>query len=226
MKPKDLRFPFAQQQCCVTIADRIWHIPPRCETYDNFFFPGWDSPELFGNRNPVYVECCSGTGTWIAAQAAKWPHINWVAVEKRFDRVRKIWSKLKNGNLHNLIVICGEAHNATRLYFPSESIQHLFINFPDPWPKRRHAKQRLMQPLFIEELARILSAEASLIFVTDDITCGTCTWDMLKNHQHFASKIPAPGYITQWDDYGSSYFEQLWRSKGRSIQYYHFLKNR
>lgn len=99
------------------IHDRVWYVPERTAAPSDFVFPGWEHPDLFGNGNPVIMEYCSGNGAWIANKAIQNPHLNWVAVERKFERVRKIWSKVKNHGLANLIVICGEAHNATERFF-------------------------------------------------------------------------------------------------------------
>jgi tRNA (guanine-N7-)-methyltransferase len=83
MKPEDLKAPFTWNARKVMIEDRILYIPTRCETYDDFSFPGWSAPDLFGNDNPVHIEYCSGNGAWIAEKAVGNPNINWVAVEKK-----------------------------------------------------------------------------------------------------------------------------------------------
>ena len=148
MKPDNLKRPFAWDERKILIKDRIWYIPDRYIDPGTFSFPGWNHDEGFDNDNPVCIEYCSGNGAWIAEKAYANPHINWVAIEKRFPRVRKIWSKIRHMGLKNLFVICGEGDNATRRYFPSESADNIFINFPDPWPKKRHAKYRIVQKAF------------------------------------------------------------------------------
>jgi tRNA (guanine-N7-)-methyltransferase len=160
MKPSDLKAPFAWNARKVILEDRILYAPTRCETYDDFHMPSWSDPLLFGNAQPVHVEYCSGNGAWITEKAQEFPEINWVAVEKKFMRVRKIWSKIKNLQLPNLIAACGEAYGVTRRYFPAGSVAQAYINFPDPWPKKRHAKNRLIRPVFVAEVARILQPKA------------------------------------------------------------------
>lgn len=111
---------------------------------------------MFGNSRPIVIEYCSGNGQWICNQAKNNPHLNWVAVEKRFDRARKIWGGLHRENLTNLIVICAEAVVYTRYYMPRSSVSELYVNFPDPWPKLRHAKHRLIRSEFLKEVEKTL----------------------------------------------------------------------
>lgn len=224
MKPSDLKAPFPWNARKVMVEDRILYAPTRCETYDEFIFPGWSSPELFGNANPIEIEYCSGNGAWIVAKALAYPQINWVAVEKKFERVRKIWSKIKNHHLPNLIAVCGEAFMATRRYFPTGSFAMAYINFPDPWPKKRHAKHRLIRPEFVDEVARILQPNGCFTLVTDDPDYSCRMIAEMRSHQGFVSNYPEPYYITEMDSYGDSYFDSLWRSQGKTIRYHQFQK--
>lgn len=224
MKPEDLIPPFPKSERKIVIHDRVWYLPDPHLAENNFIFPGWHHPDLFSNTNPVCIEYCSGNGAWIAAQAQAHPEINWVAIEKKFMRVRKIWSKIKNLELNNLIVVCGEAFRATHTQFPSACAADVFINFPDPWPKKRHAKHRLIQPLFVQELARILQTDKRVTFVTDDPDYSQEVIGVFLSDASFRSHYPAPFFSTDENHYGTSYFEELWRSKGKTIRYHRFLK--
>ena len=224
MKPEELTPPFPRDDQRIVIHDRVWYIPERTRYPDEFAFPGWNHIDLFGNENPVIIEYCSGNGAWIASKAAANPNINWVAVELKFDRVRKVWSKIKNLGLNNLIVIYGEAHVTTRQYFQKDSISDVYINFPDPWPKKRHAKNRLIQPEFATELSRILKEGKSLTFVTDDVPYSEWLVEVMGSHKDFVSRYPEPFYLTEEPNYGTSYFDELWRSKGRTIRYHCFQR--
>lgn len=223
MKPNDLKSPFPRGESrAIIIHDRVWYVPEISEPNPDFIFPGWEHPDLFGNENPVHVEYCSGNGTWIAEKALQNPHINWLAVEIKFTRVRKIWSKLKNYRLNNLVVLCGEGMQATHSYFPDRSVSHVFVNFPDPWPKRRHAKNRLIQTPFIEQVKRISIDGGELTLVTDDPDYSLQMVETVMESQSFIPSFPEPHYQTENSDYGTSYFDSLWRNQGREIRYHHF----
>lgn len=224
MKPKDLHSPYTWDERRVMIRDKIWHVPKYCSDYESFPFPGWSSPELFGNEQPVVVEYCCGNGTWVASKAQQDPHRNWVAVEMRFERVRKVWSKIQNLQLNNLIVIYGEACLSTRLYFPSASIDEVYVNFPDPWPKKRHAKNRLLQGEFLQQLGRVLRPKGSVTVATDDADYSGLLISEFQQRSEFSSSLADPFYVTQWENYGASYFDSLWRDKGREIRYHQFSK--
>lgn len=224
MKPKDLQIPFDWEQRCVTLSDRVWYATRGCIDRSTFLFPGWSDTLFFGNHNPVVVEYCCGNGLWIAQKAKQNPGINWVAVEVKFERVRKVWAKIKNENLPNLVVAFGEAFELTERFFPAQSIQEVYVNFPDPWPKRRHSKNRLLKADFIQQMYRILRPEGGVIVATDDSLYSTYLIEQFQQIEGFKSLFPSPYYSTEWPDYGSSYFEALWRSQGKQIRYHHYIK--
>jgi tRNA (guanine-N7-)-methyltransferase len=224
MKPSNLLVPFSWDACQPIIHDHVFYAFGKLKEPQDFRLPCWQEPDLFGNDHPVCIEYCSGNGLWIAEKAMAYPQINWIAVEKKLARVRKIWSKIKNLDLKNLFIVCGEAYKTTKCYFPSQSFSNAYINFPDPWPKRRHARNRLIQPAFIEEVWRTLLPGAVFSLVTDDPDYSKKMLEEMLAHPGFESCHPDPYFITDLSDYGTSYFEQLWREKGKLIRFHQFKK--
>lgn len=219
-----IEFPFKWADRHVVLRDRVWFVPNFYDRYHEFTFPGWDAPEFFGNSRPVKVEYCSGNGLWVSGRAQSDPSCNWVAVEKQFFRVKKIHAKINEHKLSNLLVVSGEARLTTTHFFPSSSVSEIFINFPDPWPKRCHTKHRIIQPEFVEQMHRVLKPGAQLNFVTDDPGCSDWFVKHLLDHSGFAPGYTDPYYINEDDSYGSSYFEELWRKKGKKIRYHRFYR--
>jgi tRNA (guanine-N7-)-methyltransferase len=220
MKPEDLKYPFSWEERRPLLSQRVLFIPRHYSDHHEW---SWGDAFAFGNAK-VSIEYCSGNGAWIIAKALSDPHRYWIAVEKRFDRVRKIWSKMENRGLSNLLIVCGEALTFTRHYLPVNSIDEVFVNFPDPWPKGRHAKHRLIQHSFIHEISRVMKAEGRAILVTDAIDYREQILSEFKKSDGWESHFPDPFYVHEWPDYGASYFDALWREKGRLIHYLHFYK--
>lgn len=224
MKPKETEIPFEWDDRKIMIHDRVWYIPGILKSEQQFVFPGWSDRSLFGNNNPIAIEYCSGNGAWIASKAHSFPHINWVAVEMKYKRARKVWARVKNASLPNLVVVCAEAMRATREFFPPCSISTIHINFPDPWPKSKHAKKRLIRAEFLEQMDRILQKEGVISFVTDDPTYSDWTIETFSKDPRFAPVYPAPYYTLEMADYGTSFFEEMWRQQGKTIRYHQFIK--
>jgi len=216
-----------QKQTNITIQSNVFFLQVSSteRSLEEFIFPGWSAPEIFGNDNPVKVEYCSGNGAWIAHKAESNPHINWVGVEYKFSRVQQIYGHMRRKNLQNLFLINGEAFEATLAYFPDSSISGVYINFPDPWPKRRHAKNRLVSDHFTVQLARIMKPEAQVLFVTDNAEYSEWALDIFKRMENrFEPCYPHPHFIVDLPDYGNSFFDTLWREKGMTIRYHQFKR--
>lgn len=222
MKPKNLKIPFTWEQRKPLLEDRVLYVPIYYANHDEWDVKEWSDEQLFGNTNELCVEFCSGNGSWILEKALAYPNKNWVAVEKRFDRSRKIWSKIKNFSLKNLIVVCGEAEAFSKHYVKDNTFSEVYINFPDPWPKERHAKNRIFRQPFIQRVSEISKSGASATFVTDDETYSLQMIEEMQKNENWKSFLESPYFVTDWPEYGSSYFDDLWRSKGKTIRYMQF----
>jgi tRNA (guanine-N7-)-methyltransferase len=205
------------------IHDHVLYVPEYYDRHQEYFFPSWASLEVFGREAPVEVEYCTGNGAWIVGKALAHPERNWVAVELQFERVRKIWSKIHNFNLKNLFIVCGEGLTFTRYYAPPQGFAAAYVNFPDPWPKEKHAKNRLLKEPFLTEMARACSPGALATIVTDHAEyTDRITQAMLANSL-WAPCFPSPYYVTDYEGYGTSYFDALWRNQGISVRYMQYL---
>lgn len=206
--------------------ERVWYVPQSgVQDYSTFQFPGWDSEEMFGNSNPVKIEYCCGNGAWIAQKAIENPHINWVGVDLRFERIKRVWAKIQNFKLPNLIAVYSEALFFSKTYLAKATVSGAYINFPDPWPKRHHEKYRLIEPKFLEELHRIMEDNSELTVVTDDVPYSQWTSKHVLNHKGFSPIYPEPYFVHELPNYGTSYFESLWREQGLAIHYHRYQKN-
>jgi tRNA (guanine-N7-)-methyltransferase len=224
MKPKDLKAVFTWEDRKPLLKDGVQYVPDYYFRHEEYVMPEFHM--IFQNNNPVYLEYCSGNGDWIINKAKENPTTNWIAVEKQFDRVRKIWSKSRNLDLKNLLIVCGEAYTFSKYYVKNNSISGGYINFPDPWPKDKHAKNRLIKPAFLDELSRILTSQSLLTFVTDDLDYTNEVIKIFLNHELFSSVHPKPYYLKNLENYGYSYFHELWKNLSRTIHHMSFINNK
>ena len=220
MRPKDLKSPFPWKERRPWLSSQILFVPAYYEGHAAYTLPSFDDPSLFGREAPLHLEYCSGNGDWVVAKAAQEPERNWICVEKRFDRIRKIWSKRENRGVKNLLIVSGEAYTFSKYYLPTSALSSIHINFPDPWPKGKHAKHRLFQPSFVAELARTTRPDALLHMVTDDATWAERMQNATSAHDHWID----PVVTTENQSYGSSFFEALFRKQGKTIYYTRFTK--
>ena len=220
MRPQDLRFTHVVKNAGF-LEQQILYAPRRADREGLF---NLSIVKGFPQEQPLAIEYCSGNGDWVVEQARQNPHRNWIAVERKLDRVRKIWSKRENAGLHNLLIVWGEAFLFTQHYLTEGVSEEVYINFPDPWPKNRHVKNRLIGEPFFRELERVLRDQGRLIVVTDEILCGQAAVKAISQAPTFECVFPAPYYQLERPGYGSSYFEILWKREGKIIFYYEFVK--
>lgn len=218
-----LRFPYKWDDRKVLLQDGILFIPELLDHYEPIEI---SSEALFGNSAPLHVEYCSGNGAWIASKALEFPDVNWIAIEKKFERAAKIWSLVKREQLKNLLVICGEGLTVTERYLKEGSIAQVFVNFPDPWPKKRHWKHRIITQPFLKQVHRILDPDGYLTFVTDDDDYSKVMTEELMLSKQFSPLAPEPFYLKALPGYGSSFFEQMWRRQGKNIYYHQWEKGK
>ena len=125
-----------------------------------------DPRVLFPGKREVWFEIGFGGGEHLAGQAGRHGDIGFVGAEPFIDGVAKLLTAIDEKGLSNVRLRRGDARDLVAA-FADQSIDRVFILFPDPWPKTRHRKRRLIQPEFVAELARIMKPGARLRFATD-----------------------------------------------------------
>lgn len=128
---------------------------------------GKTSQALFGNDNPLRIEVGCGKGDFIVGTAAKEPNVNFLALERVSDVLMLAAEKVKKSELKNIRVCCVDAKELAEI-FDEGSIDRIYLNFSDPWPKSRHEKRRLTYRSFLEIYKRILKPEGAVYFKTDN----------------------------------------------------------
>lgn len=116
---------------------------------------------------PTYVELGTGMGDFIAQIAERFPQINFIGLEVEKTCVLSAARKVREKNLSNVRLIVFDVENIAEL-FGEHEVDRLYINFCDPWPKKRHAKRRLTHVRFLEMYRKILKAGGEIYFKTDN----------------------------------------------------------
>lgn len=149
-------------------------------------------PDLFGNSHPVIMEIGFGNGeaTWRMAQAS--PEENFLGVEVHRPGVGRLLLKMEEQGLSNIRVACTDAVTFLRERIAESSLDGIRIYFPDPWPKKRHHKRRIIQPDFVRLLASRLHSGAILHLATDWVPYAEHMLEVL-NQEHQLVNLSADG---------------------------------
>ena len=123
--------------------------------------------EYFHNSNPIHLEIGTGKGQFILQLAALHPEINYVGIEKYSSVLLRALEKQDEAELPNLIFIRGDAEKITE-YFEEGEAARIYLNFSDPWPKKRYAKRRLTSREFLARYNVILQQDGDIEFKTDN----------------------------------------------------------
>jgi len=126
-----------------------------------------DLAAVFGNDRPVEVEVGTGKGTFLLARAAGRPELNFLGIEWANAYCHYAADRFRRAGLENARMLRADAGSFLRTCLPDQSIWRLHVYFPDPWPKRRHHRRRLIQPSFVADAWRLLRPGGQLLIVTD-----------------------------------------------------------
>ncbi len=123
--------------------------------------------ELFDNDNPIYIEIGSGKGRFIAGMAKQHPDINFIAVDVIPDCILMALEKTADEEYKNLRFIIADAALLPEC-FEKDEIDRVYLNFSDPWKKKKQAKRRLTHQNFLNVYKRFLKINGSVCFKTDN----------------------------------------------------------
>jgi tRNA (guanine-N7-)-methyltransferase len=123
--------------------------------------------ELYSLKGPVIVEIGSGKGRFIIKSAAENPDKNFLGIEKSLKYSRVLNKHAEKFGLTNLRLLNAEAGYFFSKYIPENSVSECHIYFPDPWPKKRHNKRRLINPSFLQAVMLALKPGGCIYYATD-----------------------------------------------------------
>lgn len=123
--------------------------------------------KVFKNDNPIHVEIGMGKGTFIKNMALAFPDINFIGIEKFDGVVARAINNINDNIPSNLRIIKTDAINIGEIF--DHEINTIYLNFSDPWPKKRQIKRRLTSPLFLDAYENVFKYNKIIIMKTDNI---------------------------------------------------------
>ena len=183
-----------------------------------------DFDALFGRHAPVVLEIGFGNGDTLVQQALDNPALNFIGVEVHEPGVGHCLLKAEETGVKNLKLIKHDAVEVLQNQVPPQSLQRINIYFPDPWPKKRHHKRRMIQPAFLELINSRLTANGALHIATDWANYAEHIDDVLGQSALFACDERRQHDGDEPLDRPRTKFEQRGLRKGHRIVDWRFLK--
>lgn len=187
-----------------------------------------DARVLFGDaqgqERPLELEIGFGAGEHLSGQAAMRPNTGFIGCEPFLNGVVGALGHIRDGNLTNVRLHMGDALDVVdRL--PDASLARVYLLHPDPWPKARHAKRRMMNHGPLDTIAAKLKPGAEFRLGTDDPTY--CRWSMMIMNQRrdFAWTASEPAdFLTRPDDWPETRYERKARRQGHEVWYFRYIR--
>lgn len=164
------------------------------------------------------LEIGPGRGDLLLWLAQQYPEKRLIGIEMMLRRYRKLIKRVERLGLTNVRLLRGNARVAVPRYFTAPTFERVYVLFPDPWPKARHAFHRLLSVEFLGQLSALLKPGGEIALATDHqpyaawVIENVAAVPSLANvgdpYSHDLSLIPNPG---------GTFFQQLWQNRGRQI---------
>ena len=193
--------------------------PDTLQLLPDDYFRELGEGEIFVDASrPLEVDLGSGDGGFLRAMAEHFPERNFLGVERLLGRVRKTCRKAAKMDLGNLRMLRLESTYTLGYLLPTGGVSRVHLLFPDPWPKKKHHKRRLVNREFCEGIKRVLAPGGEFLFKTD-------------HAEYFEESLLAireSGLLEEvdWAEdeffYAQTDFEELWRGEGREIYWARF----
>ena len=155
-----------------------------------------DLQELFPEAEKIEIELGFGTGESLVHLASKYKSRGYLGVEVYRPGVGKCLLNLQRLDLKNVRILTIDARDVLEKTLQTGTVDTIYILFPDPWPKRRHRKRRLITPEFLDLCASRLTGGGKLNIATDCEDYAVRTLNCLQAHQGFVNADPDDGFYT------------------------------
>ncbi|OHB31439.1 MAG: tRNA (guanosine(46)-N7)-methyltransferase TrmB [Desulfuromonadaceae bacterium GWC2_58_13] len=194
-----------------------------------FFIPrqcledGASLNELFEKNQPLALEIGCGIGDFIIQRAEQQPEINFLAIDIYNKGCYKTCNRIEMAGLTNVRVMRIEARYLLTHFVAPDSLTAVYINCPDPWPKKRHRSRRLINRDFVQTLLYYLKPGGDFYFSTDFDDYGEAVADLMPTVEGYGNVL-VTGFARNLPDYPLSKYMRRFLQKGQDIYFVHYRK--
>jgi tRNA (guanine-N7-)-methyltransferase len=184
--------------------------------------PDWQNQ--FGNSHPIKIEIGFGMGDFLIEMATREPQSNFVGIDFSQEGIRKLLERIKNHHLNNIRVVYGDVREKIQLLFHDEELDRIFINFPDPWPRKRHFRRRLVKPGLVKLMARKLAPKGYIHLATDSEHYAREMLEYFNAEPLLKNKNQQPGIMESRYHLPKTKYEKSFIYAGDKIHYLEYFR--
>ena len=182
--------------------------------------------ELFNNSNPIHAEFGSGRGGFSLGMARKYKNINFLAFERNTKAIVRGLNKADEIDLDNFSFVHQDVKRILD-FFEEESLDRIYLNFSDPWPKAKHESRRLSHTVFLKLYEKVLKKDGEIVMKTDNRDLYLFSLEMFKLNDWTILRNEEDLHSTELkEDNIMTEYEEKFVSLGQNIYYINVKKNR
>lgn len=178
--------------------------------------------KVFNNTNPIEIEIGTGKGNFIIEKAIQNPDINFIGIERYDSVIVRAIEKIPK-DLNNLKLIRMNAIDIDKIF--DKEICKIYLNFSDPWPKKRHSLRRLTSKVFLEKYENIFRNEKNIYQKTDNQNLFEYSIISLTNYDYKIEEISLDLHNSEISGNIMTEYEKRFSEKGNPIYYLHAKKD-
>ena len=169
---------------------------------------------VFNNDNPIYIEIGMGKGKFIIENAKKYPNINFIGIERQDSILVRSLQKIVE-DIPNLIIVRMNALIIDEVF--NKEISRIYLNFSDPWPKKRHHFRRLTSNIFLDKYDSIFKDNKEIYMRTDNTSLYTYSIETLSNHGYYLQDISLDLHKDSEEELITTEYEDRFSSENKPI---------
>ena len=185
------------------------------------YYDSWST--LFNNNNPIHIEIGTGKGNFIVGKALANPDINFIGIEKVDSIIARCLQKIPDG-LDNLKIVRMNALELEKVF--NHEVDTIYLNFSDPWPKKRWYKRRLTSEIFLNKYDHVFKNNKHIIQKTDNRDLFEYSVISFSNYGYTIKDFSMDLHNSEIEGNIMTEYEEKFSKKGNPIYYIEVEKNR
>ena len=184
--------------------------------------PDWQSQ--FGNNHRLKLEIGFGMGDFLIAMAVREPQSNFIGIDFSQNGILKLLARIKNQQMNNIRVVYGDVRGKIPLLFQDGELDTVYINFPDPWPRKRHFKRRLIKPGLVKLVAQKLAPAGHVYLATDSEPYALESLEYFNAEPLLQNVNPESDFFVERDHLPKTKYEKSFIYAGDKIHYLEYFR--